>query len=176
MESIDIQKNLHRQWLKRAYIVAKNCSNDPNTQVGSCLVHNNSLVAFGANSFPKGVISTDQRKSKELKGYYLEHAERNSIFFASRVTNLFQNKWHELTLYAPYFSCADCGKAIIQSGIKKVIGHKQICDMAPDRWKVSIECALEMFREAGVEYSYYDGKIDDKNELFIIFDGKKYYP
>ena len=62
-------------------------------------------------------------------------------------------------MVCPWFACAECGKAIIQAGIKKVIGHKKIYDATPEHWRKSIAIAFKMFEEAGVETELLEGDL-----------------
>lgn len=64
------------------------------------------------------------------------------------------------TMYVPWFSCAECSRAIIQAGIKRVIGHQRMFDETPERWRKSVDTGLSMLREAGVELEFVQGKLD----------------
>ena len=68
-----------------------------------------------------------------------------------------------------------CGlrRAIIQAGIRLVIGHKQMFDRADGRWCESIAYGNEMLREAAVETRLYDGKIGGVTNLF---NGERWEP
>ena len=54
-------------------------------------------------------------------------------------------------MYVPWFACADCARAIIQSGIVRVVGHQLMLDKTPPHWKESIEAAFKMLEESGVK-------------------------
>lgn len=155
--------------LASVYEMAAVISEDPQTNVGAMLVSNRSMpVAFGSNTLTFG---TDCERNptyieRPLKYTYMEHAERNSIFHAaSRGIST-----SETVMVCPYFACTECSRAIVQSGIKVVVGHKQIIDMAPEMWKDSIRIGREIFDSAGVVYCEYDGKIESK--VPILFGGK----
>lgn len=85
------------------------------------------------------------RDVKPAKLLYFEHAERNSIFSAAKNGI----KTEGCIMYITLFPCADCARAIIQSGIKKVV-----CN-APENWsgswKDSFNAAKEMLSEAKIE-------------------------
>ena len=55
-------------------------------------------------------------------------------------------------------ACSECAQAIIQSGIKRLVTHKQALEKNGD-WAAEVELGLTMLREAGVEIVIYDGKI-----------------
>lgn len=145
-----------RTYLKRCYTYAKKHSPDLSTQNGACLVApNQGIVSFGANVFPRGVQYTPERSERPLKYTFVVHAETNAIFAAARKGV----RTEGLIMVCPWFACADCGKAIIQAGIVKVIGHKKIFDNTPERWKESIAAAFTMFEEAGVETELLEGDL-----------------
>lgn len=95
-------------------------SKDPNTQVGACIVNEQKrIVGLGYNGFPMGC--DDDLYSWERSGEFLDtkypyvvHAELNAIL------NSIQNL-SGCTLYVSLFPCNECAKAIIQSGIRKVV-------------------------------------------------------
>lgn len=160
-------------WL--AYDQAQKKSTDPSTQNGSVLVRENKdgssgVIALGANFFPYGVKETPERWDRAVKLNYVEHAERKPIYECAKrgiATN-------GLTLYCCWYACADCARAIIESGIKRVVGHKQVFDKTPDRWKETIKRAFEMFEEAGIVCEVYDGTIGDG--IAVRFDGQIWNP
>ena len=128
----------------------------PSTPTGACLVApNQGIVCFGANHFPKGVKTTDERCERPIKYTFVAHAETNAIYAACRKGI----RTEGLIMVCPWFACAECGKAIIQAGIKKVIGHKKIYDATPEHWRESIATAFTMFEEAGIETELLEGDL-----------------
>lgn len=122
-------------------------SKDPNTQVGACIVDNcNKIMSVGYNGFPIG-CDDDQfpwdREGDEFdtKYPYVCHAELNAIL------NHTGNSLNGCRIYVPLFPCNECAKAIIQSGIKKVIF---ISDKYRDT--VGVRASKRMMDAAGVEY------------------------
>ena len=159
-----------RTYLRRCYTYAKKHSPDPSTQNGACLVApNQGIICFGANHFPKGVENTDERWQRPLKYDFVAHAETNAIFAACRMGV----RTEGLIMVCPWFACCSCGKAIIQSGIKKVIGHKKIYDATPEHWRESIAIAFKMFEEAGVETELLEGDLGGDT---IRLNGKTFQP
>ncbi len=140
-------------YLVQAYKQAFLKSTDPSSQNGAILVKNNEIIGRGANHFPRNVKNLKERWERPLKYSYVEHAERNAIFDAARRGNSTEGA----ILYCPWFACTDCGRAIIQTGIKRCVGHSvdDKCSNS-ERWKESIIIALQMFDEAGVEYEFLD--------------------
>ncbi len=96
-------------------------SKDPNTQVGACIVSpDRKIVGVGYNGFPTGCSDDELPWAREgdwidTKYPYVCHAELNAILNSS-ITSLKGS-----TLYVALFPCNECAKAIIQTGIKKVI-------------------------------------------------------
>ena len=100
-------------------LLAAKRSKDPNTQVGACIVNeDNIILSTGYNGFPQGcsddVFSWD-RVGEDTKYPYVVHAELNAIL-NSNGKNLKNS-----AIYVDLFPCNECAKAIIQSGIKKVV-------------------------------------------------------
>ena len=95
-------------------------SKDPNTQVGACVVdQDNKIVTVGYNGMPRGVKDSEvpwarEGGFKETKYAYVVHAELNAILNTPRSLK-------GCTLYVSLFPCNECAKAIIQSGIKKIV-------------------------------------------------------
>lgn len=95
-------------------------SKDPNTQVGACIVDkDNKIVSVGYNGMPRGVKDEDVPWAREggfvdTKYAYVVHAELNAILNTPRLLK-------DCTLYVSLFPCNECAKAIIQSGIKKIV-------------------------------------------------------
>ena len=104
-----------------AMLIAKCRSPDPNTQVGAHIVnHKNRTISKGYNGFPNGIDACSlpwDRESKSPLGtkyMYVVHAEENATYNAT--TSL-----EKSILYVTLYPCHNCTKAIIQSGISKVV-------------------------------------------------------
>lgn len=161
---------MKRIYLRQAYRYAAKHSTDLSTQNGAVLwAPNMGVVAQGANHFPYGVKSTPERLQRPLKYAFTEHAERNVLFACSRKGV----RTTGLIMFCPWFACADCARAIIQCGVTKVIGHKQMFDATPEHWKESIAQAFEMFTEAGTETELFDGEIGG---VQVRFNGAPFSP
>lgn len=93
---------------------------DPNTQVGAAIVdENHRVVSVGYNGFPTGVSDDEFPWSREggvltSKYAFVVHAELNAILNSQRSVR-------GCTIYVSLFPCNECAKAIIQSGIKKIV-------------------------------------------------------
>jgi dCMP deaminase len=120
-------------------------SKDQSTKLGCVIVGPAREVrATGYNSFPRGIDDDVQsRQERPQKYLYFEHAERNALYHAARVGIPVSG----CSLYCQWLPCADCARAIIQTGIVEVV----VVDMSmPDRWNDSVKAGAEMLKEAGV--------------------------
>lgn len=129
-------------------------SKDNRTQIGVVVVgKDNEIVSTGYNSFARGINDNlDERQERPEKYFWFEHAERNSIYNAARigVSTL------GTTMYMTCgMSCSDCARAIINSGISKIVLRKGK-GAKGDKWNESSERSIQMFKEAGVIVEYYD--------------------
>ena len=167
------------KFLKEAYLYAQEYSADQHTQTGVVIVRKKKIIARGANHAPRDVILTPERNERPLKYSFIEHAERNAIYEAARQGVKIKGS----TLYSPWFPCAECARAIIQSGIEELVCHQEMEDLSTKHmymvtdngrfWDHSQHHASMMFKEAGVSYRNVSGKIDG---IKILFRGKTFEP
>jgi len=69
-------------------------------------------------------------------------------------------------MYMPWVPCTPCASAIIDAGIKKLIGHKEMIMKTPERWWASTNNAINLLAKCGVKTFMYDGKIGGVKSLF----------
>lgn len=151
-------------------------SPDPSTQNGAIIIDDSLMIGKGSNSFTKGIKHTNLRLERPLKYSVVEHAERAAIFDAIRCKK--GNLLEDATMVALWAACADCARAIIEVGIKKLVTHSFYLDPQPvalvdeDRrdWDSVIEIANTMFREAGVEVVYSSYNLNMYKSL--LFNGE----
>lgn len=140
-------------------------SHDPNTQNAAVLVTERHLI-YAANCFPPGVVRHEHRLVAPLKYDFVEHAERAAIYRASALGA----KTAGATLYCPWFACTDCARAIIQAGIREVVGLVAMRNATPARWLLNVETAERMLEEAGVSQRLLAGSVG----VTIRFDGRDF--
>jgi dCMP deaminase len=142
-------------------------SDDHRTRVGAAVQFSAEPrdVCFGSNRFPQGVGANDARKSPEHKARYIEHAERDVLFTCAR----YGFKTKGAVMYAPWFACCHCARAIIGAGIKEVVGLMSLRSMTPARWSADIAAAHQMLGEAGVGMRWITAELGTT----ILFDGKE---
>jgi dCMP deaminase len=133
-------------FLEMAEFVSRK-SKDRSTKVGCVIVGpNHEVRTTGYNGFCRGIDDNmDYRHDRPEKYFWAEHAERNAIYNAARNGI----RLEDCTLYSTVFPCADCARAIIQSGIKTVVSpeYKNETRISSD----SYERSKMMFNETGVE-------------------------
>lgn len=124
-------------------------SKDPSTQVGACIVdENNKILSVGYNGMPHHCSDDEFPWGKDeglaSKYLYVCHAELNAIL------NCHNGSVSGATVYTTLFPCNECAKAIIQSGIKKVVYYS---DKYADT--DGVMASKRMFDSAGVKYAAY---------------------
>lgn len=128
--------------------VVKLKSKDDSTKVGAIIVKDNSIISTGYNGFPVGVNDDiHERKQRPEKYLWTEHAERNAIFFAAK-NGISTNN---CIMFSSMFPCADCARAIIQSGIKQIFTIKPNIE----RWNESQAVSSKMFEESDIKVVEY---------------------
>jgi deoxycytidylate deaminase len=159
-----------RDYLRRAYINARDMSDDPSTQNGSVLVpagypeHN---LVYGANKLPRGIkipLEVIATWPKEKKYRWMCHAEVVVIDLAA----LCGVSTFGATLIVPWFACMPCGRSIIEAGISRVVGHKQMRDKLHPTWMDEIEEADAMLDAAGVQRHYIDADLFDSDPAYAV--------
>jgi len=145
-------------------------SPDPSTQNSAFLVLESGDAVpetLAVNEFPRGVVKSDVRWERPVKYFYVEHAERNSIYAAARHGISTQG----LTMVSPWASCADCARAIIQAGIVRLVRYISVDHL---HWADSVDIADQMFDEASVEVVTLAEPISGTNP--ILRAGKPWLP
>lgn len=141
-------------WLHDIAGVVKTASKDQYTKIGSILFDDNyTVLSTGYNSYPRGINDFDDiRQERPEKYFWMEHAERNSIYNAVRTHTDIRNSNMLLTCGIP---CADCARAVIQSSVKCIICHKQK-DIVQSIWQESCKRAEQMLTEAEIPIIFFE--------------------
>lgn len=131
-------------------------SPDPSTQNGVVLLDpDGEVLGADCNTFPAGVQATDERLQRPLKYSFIEHAERNAVFAAARAGIPLQGT----TMTCTWPPCAECARAIAQSGIAELVIPAATPDdeSAPGgHWQEALSAAEEILEEAGVTVTELD--------------------
>ncbi|MEK6880970.1 MAG: dCMP deaminase family protein [Nanoarchaeota archaeon] len=130
-------------------------SKDPNSKIGAVIVGpENQIISTGYNGFPRNVPEPEERWQRPTKYEYIVHAETNAIYNAARHgISLRKSSIYMLGFGPPSAPCIECSKAIIQSGIEKVIGAS--FKEAPEHWIENLNKALQILKEGNVEFVEY---------------------
>lgn len=132
----------------------KEKSKDRSTKCGCVIAsQDNSVLSVGYNGFPRGVNDdVDSRHERPQKYSYTEHGERNAIYNAARQGIALKDSI--IYLSGGGLPCDDCARAIIQSGIIRVVTLNMPFEGKGDMWAEKERISKEMFLEAGVEIVY----------------------
>ena len=138
------------KWDNRFLDLAKHLagwSKDPSTGVGCVVVGpDREIRSTGFNGLPRGVEDTHERlHNRELKLLLTCHAEENAVLHAARIGVSLKG----CTLYCTWPPCTRCARAVIQSGISRVVWP--IDAQIPDRWWDDFAMSIDIMREAGIE-------------------------
>lgn len=122
---------------------------DRDFKVGAVIVGSDlEIRSTGFNGLPRGIKADDDSRFDRASGekfFWFEHAERNAIYNAARMGTAVG----QCSIYVNRFPCADCARAIIQSGITCVIcPEKPAHDGALDH---SFDVSEVLLREADID-------------------------
>lgn len=142
-------------------------SKDPHNRVGACIVNDeNKVLSVGYNGLTRGMnddnfdwLSSGEKTGikKNIKDYYVVHAERNAILNCRGISDDLKGS----TLYVTWYPCCECAKEIIQAGIKKVVYLRMYSKQD------LVEISKIMFDAAGVEVvPFNDEREIDANEVY----------
>jgi len=111
------------RWRRRFMALCDHISawtEDRDFRVGAVIVGPDlEIRSTGFNGLPRGIRADDESRFDRASGekfFWFEHAERNAIYNAARTGTTLQG----CTIYVNRFPCADCARAIIQSGLSAV--------------------------------------------------------
>lgn len=124
-------------------------SKDQSTQVGALVIApDGSVRAMGYNGAPRGCSADeDERTQRPEKYFWMEHAERNTIYNAARCGTPLEG----CTMIVTHPPCMDCARAIVQAGIVGVVWNLPNIEFA-ERWKEHAVRVKRLFGECGVNW------------------------
>ena len=134
----------HRIWMDFAHSICRR-SYDPRYQVGAIVVtdDNTQVLAVGYNGNYSGGPNEVESKTPGESG--MLHAEINALL------KMDYNNPKNKTMYVTLSPCRMCAKAIVNSGIKRVVYNEEYRDSS----------SLEILRRAGIEVIKFDKKEDN---------------
>jgi len=157
IENLDIKiskESKYKALLKKCYEYAKK-SNHPSTHNAALIVKNGKVILKGTNVLPPGVNNISYRFEEGNRNVYPNHAERDVVYKAAREGI----KTKGLTMVMPWLPCIPCANAVITSGIKQLIVHKQMVERTKEKWVDELKEAVKIMKEAGIVIIAYDGLV-----------------
>lgn len=156
-------------WLREAYKEASR-SPDPSTANGAIIINRfDRIISKGCNTYHEYIDGEYNLNDRNEKSKHLVHAERKAIFKAARNGECTDGA----TIICPWRPCLDCAMGILDSGIKKIVGHGDAMEKLPDRWRDNMLLAHLKLIDAGIDYIIYNGKLDAPA---VLFNGELWYP
>lgn len=137
----------HNRYIELAREVST-WSKDPSRKIGAVIVgEHGQILSQGFNGFPRGVFDLpDRYEDRPTKYKYVVHAEMNAIYNAT----LNGVKCQGSTLYVWGLPvCSECGKGIIQVGIKEVHLPRSAFGLNP-LWDEAFNFTQSMFAECRI--------------------------
>jgi len=161
--------------MRLAYMQAR-MSPDPSTQTGAVILSAyGHLISACRNDYPWGVRQSPERLIRPLKYQVIEHAERNAVYSAG----VSGASCAEGTMVALWAACPDCARAIIQSGIARLVSHSYYRTVDLDQsesnrrnWAESIDIAFMMLEESGVQVEFTDTQVMGEDDPPLLFNGE----
>jgi len=158
----------NKYFMSMAFFVAMK-SKDKSTQVGTVIVGiDHEIISTGYNGLPRGADDNNSEvNEKPLKYMLTEHSERNAIYNACRIGVSTKG----CIMYTIAMPCADCARAIIQSGITTLVftdwWEKQGIS---DDWSKSVAVAQKMLHDCGITMELYNGPL--VKQITNLYKGK----
>jgi len=165
-----------REYLKMAYDVAWNESQDKMTKNGAVIVkgtydifNHKFIIIYGVNHPTPGIIDLPEWSERPLKYDGMVHAEIDAITKAARLGLAIDKS----IMFMPWIPCTKCYLAIKNSGINTLVAHEDIVLMSPPHWEEDLNKTLFLAERDGFEIVLYTGKIGGVKSLF---NGKVWEP
>lgn len=135
-------------------------SPDTSTQLGAVIMSPVGTLmssTMSHNGFVQGWQPTEQDYERPRKYLVTEHAERRAIYKAAKMGIRLKGA----TLYCTWAACTDCARAIVESGIDRLVRHYPPLDEATERWLESVSLGDQIMKQGGVELVNIVGPISE---------------
>jgi len=156
-------------YIRQAYIYWKENSQDKDTWTWAIIVKDWKILSKWTNKLANGIQITEDKLERPKKYSYLDHAERNSIYYAAK--NWIALEWS--TMFMPWVPCSPCAIAIINSWITKLVMHYSKIIKTPSDWLSDVQDATNMLIEAWIELEIIT---TDIGQCEAKFRGEIWYP
>ena len=110
------------------------------TKVGAVMVKDNRIISIGLNGTPHGFSNECEDELPDgtlVTKNIVVHAEMNALCFCAKT----EIETEGATIYLTLSPCANCGLALIQSGVKRVVYLEQYRDLS----------GIKILEQAGIE-------------------------
>jgi|TARA_B110000091_G_scaffold209549_1_gene250903 dCMP deaminase len=104
------------------------------------------VLVTACNDFVHGAAHTSERLQRPTKYHWIEHAERNAIYKAAAAGIPLKGA----IMHINWWPCVDCCRAIIQSGITKIISSRGP-DFDHPRWGEQFRVVQQILDESDVK-------------------------
>ena len=149
-----------KELLRKTYEYAHE-SDDRSTKLGAMIWHpEHGMIVRGCNHFIPGYGDAPEHHERPLKYAITEHAERDVIYKSMKVGPI-----GNCILVCPWVACPDCARAIVLSGLRHVICHKECMDRTPERWRDMVNTGLNILYCGGVEVIHWSGEVGNVENL-----------
>ncbi len=150
------------KWIHRFMALARHISTwsqDPSTKVGAVIVNDDKRVlSMGYNDLTMGLDDKHPKlRERPLKYKVTEHAERNACYSAARLGISLMGT----TIVSTLFPCSSCARAIVQSGIARLVAPEP--DWDHERWGEDFRIASRILQKAGTTIIFYKENKHDKS-------------
>lgn len=104
------------------------------------------VLVTACNDFVHGAAVTPERLKRPTKYNWIEHAERNAIYKAAAAGIPLKGT----TMYINWWPCVGCCRAIIQSGIVRIVSSRGP-DFRHPRWGEQFRIVESILNETDIE-------------------------
>jgi dCMP deaminase len=161
--------HVEEHYLALAYETAV-FSTDPDTKNAAVIVSEKGERIGGWNRIPQGLLCTSDRLQRPEKYDWVLHAEHTAILNAARLGVY----TYKAVMYCPWFACDKCALSIVQSGIKRVVGHSYYYAAANPLWDPLIDKGVKILEEGGVAMEWVESPIRGAPKIWVA--GKAFDP
>lgn len=138
---------LYDKWFGLAKSYAELFSKDPHVKVGCILLspHPHVVLSMGYNGCVIPGAEDDFVWKQPMKDHMIVHAETSAVYNAARLGVNLTDSVAVVTL----FPCMSCAKALVRSGIRKVVTAKP--DYDNPKWGEQFRMSHELLTKTGVD-------------------------
>lgn len=118
-------------------------------------------MAFATNQLLPGFTAEDDAG----RGHFVEHAERAATHSLLQAFSSTEAADMHLCLFAPWFACADCARAVATlAKPQMIVGHADYYEFynthGGEKWDDTIISGMKILQKAGIPLRFYRGKLN----------------